>query len=80
MYISHRPKKHMKLYYFHMEKTNTIINGINITLQSTLIISKSKGPYETIRDIRTSTYQIFRIRKIQIAQPNFTNEYVIRLL
>ena len=27
-------------------------------LQSTLVISNSKGLYETLRDIRTSTYQI----------------------
>ena len=26
-------------------------------IQSTLVISKSKGLYETLRDIRTSTYQ-----------------------
>ena len=31
---------------------------INIQVQSTLVISKSKGLYETLRDIRTSTYQI----------------------
>ena len=49
-------------------------------LQSTLVISKLKGPTETLRDFRTPTYQIFRIKEIQIAQPNFTNEYVIRLL
>ena len=30
-------------------------------IQSTLVISKSKGPSETLRDIRTSTYQICRI-------------------
>ena len=30
-------------------------------IQSTLIISKSNGPSETLRDIRTSTYQIYRI-------------------
>ena len=29
-------------------------------IQSTLVISKSKGPSETLRDIRTSTYQICR--------------------
>ena len=29
--------------------------------QSTLVISKSKGPSETLRDIHTSTYQICRI-------------------
>ena len=27
-------------------------------IQSTLVISKSKELYETLRDIRTSTYQI----------------------
>ena len=31
-----------------------------VHIQSTLIISKSKGLYETLRDIRTSTYQICR--------------------
>ena len=29
-------------------------------IQSTLVISNLKGPSETLRDIRTSTYQIFR--------------------
>ena len=43
-------------------------------VQSTLVISKLKEPSETLRDIRTSTYQIFR------TEENFTNEYVIRLL
>ena len=32
-------------------------------LQSTLAISKLKGPSETLRDIRTSTYQICRIEE-----------------
>ena len=32
-------------------------------IQSTLIISKSKGPSETIRDIRALTYQICRIEE-----------------
>ena len=32
-----------------------------ILLQSTLVISNSKGPAETLRDIRTSTYQMCRI-------------------
>ena len=39
-----------------------------------------KGPAETLRDIRTSTYQIFKIAENTITQPNFTNEYVTRLL
>ena len=30
------------------------------TVQSTLVISKSRGPSETLRDIRTSTYQMCR--------------------
>ena len=34
-----------------------------INIQSTLVISKSKGPSETLRDIRTSTYQICRIEE-----------------
>ena len=32
-------------------------------MQSTLVISNLKGPSETLRDIRTSTYQIFRIEE-----------------
>ena len=35
--------------------------GIRTEVQSTLVISKSKGPFETLRAIRTSTYQICRI-------------------
>ena len=38
--------------------------GIQLTrinIQSTLVISKSKGPAETLRDIRTSTYQMCKI-------------------
>ena len=45
---------------------------------STLVISKSKGPSYTFRDIRTSTYPICSIEeKKQFEQPNFTNDYVI---
>ena len=36
---------------------------LEIYVQSTLVISKSKAPSETLRDIRTSTYQICRIEK-----------------
>ena len=43
-----------------------------------LVISKSKGPSKTFRDIRTSTYQISSIEeKNQFEQTNFTNEHVI---
>ena len=48
-----------------------------ISIQSTLVISKSKGPSETLRDIRTSTYQICSIVEKKFEQPNFTNEHVI---
>ena len=34
-----------------------------VITQSTLVISQSKGPSETLRDIRTSTYQICRIEE-----------------
>ena len=34
-----------------------------INIQSTLVFSKSKGPSETLRDIRTSTNQISRIEQ-----------------
>ena len=34
-----------------------------IYIQSTLVISKSKGPAETLRDIRSSTYQMCRIEE-----------------
>ena len=32
-------------------------------IQSTLVISKSKGPSNTVRNIRTSTYQICSIEE-----------------
>ena len=39
------------------------ISERDVEVQSTLVISKSKGPCETLRDIRTSTYQIRRIEE-----------------
>ena len=58
--------------YRKREKTTTIENIyynilvyiMNFIIQSPLVISKSKGPSETLRDIRTSTYQIGRIEEI----------------
>ena len=41
----------------------TITAACKSTLQSTLVISKSKGPSETLRDIRTSTYQMCSIEE-----------------
>ena len=40
-------------------------------LQSTLVISKSKGPSKTVRDIRTSTYQICSIEEKTIWTTKF---------
>ena len=37
------------------------VTGMHI--QSNLVISKSKGPSKTVRDIRTSTYQICSIEE-----------------
>ena len=41
--------------------SNTSYASCNI--QSTTVISKLKGPCDTLRDICTSTYQIFRIEE-----------------
>ena len=38
-----------------------LYSSAQILVQSTLVISKSKGPSKTVRDIRTSTYQICSI-------------------
>ena len=40
-------------------------------IQSTLVISKLKGLSETLRDIRTSTYQIFRTEENTYRTTNF---------
>ena len=47
----------------HCTKTNEV--------QSTLVISKSKGPSKTFRDIRTSTYQICSIEEKPIRTTKF---------
>ena len=44
-------------------------------LQSTLVISNSKGLSEKLRDIRTSTYQICRIEEKLIRLTTF-NKYM----
>ena len=49
-------------------------------IQSTLVISNSKRLSETLRDIRTSTYQICGNEKNNKSNSTFTNEYVICLL
>ena len=47
------------LLYSYVHQMNRQISE----LQSTLVISKSKGSAETLRDIRTSTYQMCRIEE-----------------
>ena len=42
-----------------------------IMVQSTLVISKSKGPSEILPDIRTSTYQIYSIEEETIRTTKF---------
>ena len=49
-------------------------------IQLAVLISKSKGLSETLRDIRISTYQICRIEQNTNRTTKFTNEHVIRLL
>ena len=44
----------------YKESTDKFIGGSASEVQSTLVISKSKGPSEILRDIRTSTYQMCR--------------------
>ena len=51
-----------------------------LKVQSTLAISKSKGPSKTPRDISTLTYQICSIEEKIFEQPNFTNDCVICLI
>ena len=45
-------------------------------LQSTLVISKSKGLSEILPDIRTSTYQICRIEEKNIIRLTTFNKYM----
>ena len=54
-----------------------IAQNMKIIIQSTLVISKSKGPSEKLRDIRTSTYQFCRIEANTHQTTKFHNEHVI---
>ena len=51
------------------------LDAISSKIQSTLVISKSKGLSEILRDIRTSTYQICRIEEKRIRLTTF-NKYM----
>ena len=55
--------------YFHRR--------IQAYIQLTLIIAKLKGPSETLRDIRTLTYQIFRIHNILWDRDNSSTRQLI---
>ena len=61
------------------KKGSTLLNkhsGANVLhIQSTLVISISKGPSKILRDIRTSTYQICRIEEKIIRITTF-NKYI----
>ena len=66
-------------YIIHRHKNTAAITISKVkNIQSTLDISKSRGPSETLREL----YVLRQIRfveskKIPIKQPNFTNEHVI---
>ena len=62
--ISHlkRPvTRFLKSHCYLFDSENILIAYFN--KQSTLVISKSKGPSKTVQDIRTSTYQICSIEE-----------------
>ena len=46
-----------------LTRNKLIISPDHKYIQSTLVISKSKAPSETLRNIRTSTYQICRVEE-----------------
>ena len=54
---------------------NSIFHTTEIDVQSTLVISNSKGLSEILRDIHTSTYQICRIEEQIILITTF-NKYI----
>ena len=49
--------------YIYLNTAEAIIALPFSEIQSTLFISTSKGPAETLRDIRTSIYQMCRIEE-----------------
>ena len=56
-------KKTLLSKLYHDELPHLDLHFLQIKLQSTLVIMKLKGPSETLRDIRTSTYQICRFEE-----------------
>ena len=74
MYVSVESKCLVKILYIHWMNLNQCI----LRIQWTLVISNSKGLSEILRDIRTSTYQIFRIEEKLIRLTTF-NKYMCNL-
>ena len=61
-----------------MPKLSIILYRLSsfLKIQSTLVISNSKGLSEILRDIRISTYQICRIEEKIIRTTTLTNIYI----
>ena len=66
--------KEVKLFRYHQNFGGYLPLPLGY-IQSTLVISNSKGLSETLRDIRTSTYQIFRIEEKIIRTTTF-NKFI----
>ena len=49
-----------------IKKSRSLILSFDLQIQSTLVISNSKGLSEILRDIRSSTYQVCRIEEKRI--------------
>ena len=58
--------------------TRTLLCHEYEVIQSTLVISKSKGLSEILRDIRTSTYQICRIEEKKLIRLTTFNKYMFK--
>ena len=63
MPCSFRIISEMLLEIHTIEKCDVLKSIIRSQIQSTLVISKSKGPSKILRDIRTSTYQTCSIEE-----------------
>ena len=65
--------------YYNLRRFYTCVNFVHLNeannIQSTLVISNSKGLSEILRDVHTSTYQICRIEEKIIRTTTF-NKYM----
>ena len=76
---SSKKKKKKKMKEKKKERLYDVLH-VQLYIQSTLVISNSKGLSETLRDIRTSKYQIFRIEEKVIRTTTFNKFMHIILL